>query len=136
MSPIPQKIITKSPKWRGLSPGYLVFGRIHMMDFGLGRPSIHVPKFYALTHPCTKIFCSKPPQLPILIKILLSNPSMYHKVMLKILQNPFMYQNFTIFWKMIHPSLYIFVSKHIHVHPLYVSKKIFILSNIFILHRK
>ena len=52
MSPIPQKIFTKSPPQRsGLSQGgYLVFGRIHMMDFGLGRP----------THPCTKILCSNP----------------------------------------------------------------------------
>ena len=54
------------------SRGYLVLGRIHMLDLGLGRP----------THSCTKISCSNPPSY----QFSLSNPSMYQKFMLKTLQ--------------------------------------------------
>ncbi len=88
--------------------GYLVFGRIHMLDFGSGRP----------THPCSKVSCS--------------NPSMYQFFLLKThfiqffivkpihvpkihAQNPSMYQNFTNFRKITHPCLYISLSKPIHV---------------------
>ena len=102
------------------SGGYFIFGRIHMMDFGLGRP----------THPCTKIlcsnpsmyqfFCSKPIQLSIFIQFSLSNPSMYQKIMLKSLQNPSMYRNFTIFLKMTdHVCTFLFQNPSMYIENIY-----------------
>ena len=104
--PPPRK---KNPPRGGFNPssqthpsrGYLVLGRIHMLDLGLGRP----------THSCTKISCSNPPSY----QFSLSNPSMYQKIIFKTIQNQSKYTKISRFLgKMTHPCAYIFDSFKTH----------------------
>ena len=113
----------------------------------LGRadPPIHVPNSRAQTHPCTKIFCSKPIQLPILFSFYCqTHPCTENSCSKPIhvpkfhefsendppmsVHQPFKTHPCTkisrFFGKMTHPCTYIFVSKPIHVPRAYVSKKI------------
>ena len=120
---------------RSRGRGYLVFGRIHMLDLRFGRP----------THPSTKTFCPDPSIYQIFCQFLLLNSSIYQNLTLKpthlqffcqfLLLNPSIYQNFTLkpthlpkfhtfFGKMTHPSTYISSSKPTHLHRAYVSMKI------------
>ena len=81
---------------------------IFLSIFALGL--IYLPKFEAQIHPPTiflPIFALKPIYLP--KADIQTHPST------KILQ---------IFWKMTHPSIYISLSKAIHLHRAYVSMKI------------
>ena len=87
--------------------GYLVFGRIHMLDLRFGRP----------THPSTKTLCPDPSIYQICCQFLLLNSSIYQNLTLKLIHlqffanfcswthlstkilrsNPSIYQNFTLF---------------------------------------
>ena len=98
--------------------GYLVFGRIHMLDLGFGRPTL----------PSTKIFCSKPihlPKLPIKIPIFIFKPLQSTKILNsepfhlpKFFDfgppNPSIYQNLTIFLENDPP---IFLHRPSKTHP-------------------
>ena len=119
----------------------MVFGRIHMLDFGSDRPThpctkfscsnpsmyqffcskpIKLPilfSFYCQTHPCTKNSSSKPIHVPNFRDFLENDPPIC-------VHQPFKTHPCTKisrFWgKMTHPCTYIFVSKPIHVPRAYV----------------
>ena len=56
--------------WEKARGKYLIFGRIHMLDLGFGRPTL----------PSTKVFCSTPINLP---KFSAQNPSIYQNLVLQ-----------------------------------------------------